>query len=917
MEVETEPDSNWSESVRSGAETPEAHTEHSEDFPDKQNPDDEDTESVTSSTNTSVNQTHRASRSEPDGPVTSTNGPDSDKASSTAAAAAVEESGSKSPKSPITALSLQETVAKLRKTISSVRFPFKPPNVDPGSGPGSPDLRDEPQTEKLTSHLPNGADGEHSDKDIPDEQAAESRAARNSTEEVPEDPEDAPGDEMDTTDRADGEAEAADVDASGSRDTDDDDSLRTPDPSSLSESVMNLVDPVISDHDDKSKQAAETETPTVHITIPSPGKPTPIVSPVIKSPVLSPKSVDHESAVLSHVPSLGLFKCDARTCGIKTNKESVIKAHIEQHTGANNVWYRCLYCSTITKTTENIRKHLQKFHVTDTLKFSRLTSPSVHEVFQSLVGEAKKDSSAGIQVEKPKSGVNGPEDNLVVIEDEDEADTETSQEPDPKKAAENASAAIAASSAPVIKKSSADNVVKQGYTTRLECFFKDQFYRCKICAFKDQNAEVFASHAYCHLHGKDGKKGLASCGAANKPHGVADCKVVKEMMSLLKKQKDGTIQPAAAAGSKPQAAANRSQASRSLLAKPAAQAQNGSAFGMTQTQAVGQRLVIVPANKPSAAKSPAAPTAAPSAAVLSPTEQTVFPPYKSPGSTGAQSSSKAPVLQQIPVPTIPDSEDHVEEFAEMEVDPATSKDEEVTLARRPYTSAIISLNVNNEVKVQKPNEKPEPGKKILKCVYRNECYVCLTCRFECAAVKPELFRKHLWRDVHPKHQCAHCESDVTFNKFRKCPVLDELMSRLEDEVIQSMEQPITEAAEPDEAPGPGADPDAQAESAKQAGEEEEEAAAPEEAAKESEDSDANGENFSDVINMLKDLNEGKEQKTEKQTEQVIVNVLHSGVFCYYLCRSKVSKYSTSNSVLQASRLQDDLTLAVMSVSESW
>ena len=111
------------------------------------------------------------------------------------------------------------------------------------------------------------------------------------------------------------------------KDTDDDDSLRTLDPSSLSKSVMHLVDSVISENMTKeSNMEKQTEVKTspksqIKASTPSSSKnATPVVSSPVSAIVQTPKELDDQSTVLSYNHNLKLFKCDARTCGIKNQQ---------------------------------------------------------------------------------------------------------------------------------------------------------------------------------------------------------------------------------------------------------------------------------------------------------------------------------------------------------------------------------------------------------------------------------------------------------------------------------------------------------------------------------------------------------------------------------------------------------------------
>ncbi len=64
----------------------------------------------------------------------------------------------------------------------------------------------------------------------------------------------------------------------------------------------------------------------------------------------------------------------------------------------------------------------------------------------------------------------------------------------------------------------------------------------------------------------------------------------------------------------------------------------------------------------------------------------------------------------------------------------------------------------------------------VRTVFQEGFYMCLNCNFK--TTEPRPFRKHLWKDIHPKNKCNHCP-DTVKNKFENCSYLNGLMSILE------------------------------------------------------------------------------------------------------------------------------------------
>ena len=832
MDTEAEPDSNWkvaaetvqSNSALSSAENGKNNTsdELDDDKEEGEISDDgisEENEPVTSSSTTTEHKEGKMGDGEADKEthVSSTNGGESSDKTS------IIDVG----KSPIKAYTLIETVEKLKKTISFVMFEKK--RRESGSGHSSGE-----DTEKVSRRNENGES---------DKKTSETHQKPNESEDEDDEVDD--DDDENDSGEEDEQVEESQDDESGNlttkssaedqsivdvtKDTDDDDSLRTLDPSSLSKCVMHLVDSVISENLSKENSSSGTEktqtkvkiSPKVQIiksvpsSLPSVKSASPVSSPV--NPVLlTPKELDDQSTVLSYIHNLKLFKCDARTCGIKTNKEEVIKAHIEQHTGSRNVWYKCIYCKTITKSIENIRKHLQKFHVTDVLRFSKLNSPSVQDVYLSLIG-TKIDSNS-----KPAD----VDEQSVVADEESSADEgkvpPTQDAPKPvatptsTPTRRNSTESIA-KPAPILWRNSSD-AAKANYTTKLECYYKDQYYRCKMCGFKSQNADTFASHAYYHLHGSDGKKGLANCGAANKPHDVADCTVVKGMMGLLQRQKESAN--AASKTTLP------SLPSTTLLSRAA------TSFGLlpiqpkaTSSPTPKQRIILIPAGQGqnSTVTHTKSTTTAPSPIVIEPKEATsVFPPYKSPTTTVTKTLvSQTETSENNPSPIVIEPVDNGEKTTvnntaaeskqitadktdNVAVQPSlipTSKNKPQSVVSQEFESSVFTVSPDDYKVAVEDSEIIESSSKaraLLKIKYKDGRFVCLTCNYLCPAVRPVTFRKHIWKDIHPKSDCSHCDSNVMYNKFRNCPVMNKLMGLLEDAVEEAAKELASQEEEEDE-----------------------------------------------------------------------------------------------------------------------
>ena len=776
MDAETEPDSNWSidEELEENSKT-DTKISESEDKEEGEitcSEDENCQEPVTSSSTVQQDTETMADKErDTEATVTSTN------------------EGECSPsktagKSPVKVYKLGETVEKLRKTISFVMFKKKHDEALQKDDSSSGDkTTPDPEKKNRSNCNGNAASSQAStngDHDTQDKESGELSSDEGDNARFSD------GKEATSDKEDDDQEENADVEQISQTGTesmespsskrpfdDDDDSLRTPDPSSLSKSVMHLVDSVIHESLAKEKSPIVPEKlPKARISPKAPVKSpestvkiTPVSTTAI-STTSTPKELDDQSTVLSYNVNLKIFRCDARTCGIKTNKEEVIKAHIEQHTGSQNVWYKCIYCKTITKSIENIRKHLQKFHVTNVLRFSKLNSPSIHDVYLSLTGQARGTNEA---MEEAKKVVETVEQPIIIESDSDKSEgTRSTPEAIPTR---RSSTGSSVKPAPIIRRNSSDSS-KANYTTRLECYYKDQYYRCKMCGFKSLNADTFASHAYYHLHGSDGKKGLANCGAANKPHNVADCTVVKGMMSLLQRQKDAESR---STSSVPKAVPVVSSSSQSLpqlqsrIVLPIQPSATSTPAGKTQ------RLILIPTNHSPNTNASQVSTAAPSPIVIEPKDS--FSAKKSPTNPNPSQTSNSSQPSIIIEPVVSKASD----------EPAVGLNQTPkSLPKVRYTSQVFAVSGNgNEVITL--SDEVSVSRPLVKCLYKDGEFVCLSCQFKCPSVRPITFRKHLWKDIHSKNECSHCAPNITFNRFRNCSVLNKLMDLLENAVQEAAE----------------------------------------------------------------------------------------------------------------------------------
>ncbi len=424
------------------------------------------------------------------------------------------------------AYTLVETVAKLKKTISSVKFIRGRTEEESaaasdkkkivGSGDEEASTKDGEATASDTGNVTK-RDETDSSPDVMNDSDKETGNGDNSPETKSQNGDQTPERE-----------EKSSAPESMTQEMDDDDSLRILDPSSLSKSVMNLVSPVIS------------------------------------------KSTTEETT------------------------------SVEEHPAQEQ--------DKTVETGENASARSPQ---------TKMASPaarfSTQDVVQSLTGSnAKKESSAEATVKKSSTPSAETEERPAVDGGDKGNDDDGNRTPVKKGEERRGPTGGSAKPAPIVRRNSADTQ-KPSYTTRLECYYKSQYFTCNNCGFKSQNADTFASHAYYHLHGSDGKKGLANCGALNKPHDLSDCTTVKGLMNRLNKQKTAEM-----ATVKDQGSLNLHPVSlRPLLAKP-------SHVGFTTA---GKRMILVPKTQAATVRVSPAPSA--SSSIVLPGAASVFPPYRS------------------------------------------------------------------------------------------------------------------------------------------------------------------------------------------------------------------------------------------------------------------------------------------------
>ena len=388
--------------------------------------------------------------------------------------------------------------------------------------------------------------------------------------------------------------------------------------------------------------------------------------------------------------------------------------------------------------------------------------------------------------------------------------------------------------------------------------FLNSFFRCKMCGFKSQCPDTFADHAYYHLHGSDGTRGLTNCGGQSKPHDVADCTVVKGMINLLKKQREGELlKSSTTASAIPINVTPVANLAGSLVAQPAINVTPVIPLQPATAGASVQRvpLLLLPQTTRAIGIPPVA-YAGQTAVTTNPTTQAnptpqpiviepetpaspeQFPPYQSQNSNTSEPTPIViePIPNERPVllnsngkpffyngagktpspphsmevlgysnkktPTPPPVE------AQNETGPALQIASAVSLSDKPASSSPAAVNRTDVLKDSRDAGKKTttmPGKEsaadpkmqknrsagdapLVSCTYKDGNFVCNTCKYSCPAVRPLTFRRHLWKDLHPKQECTHCSPEVTFNRFRHCPLLNRLMGLLDKAMNQAISQ---------------------------------------------------------------------------------------------------------------------------------
>ena len=194
--------------------------------------------------------------------------------------------------------------------------------------------------------------------------------------------------------------------------------------------------------------------------------------PKVTSPrFLTPKEQDDDSTILKYFALKKQFRCDARTCKISTDQERVIKAHITQHKGSSNQWFKCIYCPTITKNVDRMRYHLEQLHPKDNMRFSRMTNPSTDEVYQSLISPTNPRQG---QTSSKPGGTSKPG-PLSSKRSDDSGKNSDSENEATKKAPSQRT--TSSSGSPAVTRQGSGETIKANYMTKLECYYKDQFFR--------------------------------------------------------------------------------------------------------------------------------------------------------------------------------------------------------------------------------------------------------------------------------------------------------------------------------------------------------------------------------------------------------------------------------------------------------
>ncbi len=370
-----------------------------------------------------------------------------------------------------------------------------------------------------------------------------------------------------------------------------------------------------------------------------------------------------------------------------------------------------------------------------------------------------------------------------------------------------------------------------------------------MCGFKSQCPETFADHAYYHLHGSDGTRGLTNCGGQGKPHDIADCTVVKGMINLLKKQREGEIlRSSTAASARPISVTPVANLGGSLVAQSAINvtAIHGTPVVPLQPAPTGttvQRvpLLILPQTTRAISLSPLtyqgqtiSTNPNPQPIVIEPETPTTlsqqFPPYQSQTSNSTEATpiviepisndSSQPQSKRndrpfffngsgkTPSPPPTEKPRTFPEYYTRTPTPPTlerQNDAEsglkiasaVSLSDTSASSSPAAVNKADAIKDSSDTKKTTGVKSksksagdtpLVSCTYKDGNFVCNTCKYSCPAVRPLTFKRHLWKDLHPKQECTHCSSDVTYNRFSHCPLLKRLMGLLDKAMNQAISQ---------------------------------------------------------------------------------------------------------------------------------
>ena len=110
--------------------------------------------------------------------------------------------------------------------------------------------------------------------------------------------------------------------------------------------------------------------------------------------------------------------------------------------------------------------------------------------------------------------------------------------------------------------------------------------------------------------------------------------------------------------------------------------------------------------------------------------------------------------------------------------------DEVPKKKTPKPSSEKQGKILNTKTQASGSKVPAGGKRVLssvvKCSYQDGNFVCDSCDFTADGERPKIFRRHLWKEVHPQKTCTHCPADILYNRFLHCPIINQLMKHLED-----------------------------------------------------------------------------------------------------------------------------------------